>query len=344
MTTLPRQPDEDLRRRIRAYPGTLTFQDLIRKNKRQSAVLMVVMVVLAVAVGGVIASALAAYSGAARFEDLVPSIALGCFTGLILAVIGAAWSWFAGAGAMLAIVGAREVTKAQDPELVNVVEEMAIAAGLPPPRVYLIPETALNAFATGRDPSHGVVAITTALRERLTRDELQGVIAHEMAHIRHYDIRFAMLMATMVGLIVFACDAFLRIAFHSGRFGGGRRSRGREGGGPAVIILIVLALLLAVIAPLFARIIQMAYSRQREYLADAGAVELTRNPEGLASALLKLANDDEPLVDAANRGMAHMFIVNPLRKMREAHQSLDSVFTSHPPIKERVARLLALTR
>lgn len=342
MSALDRQPEE-LRRRIAAYPGSLTFHDLIRRNRRESAVLMAFMVLLAVLVGGVIASAIVVYSGAADFRTLVPSIALGCGVGLIAALIGATWSWFGGAGAMLTMVGAREVTREQDAQLLNVVEELALAAGLPMPRVYLIPETALNAFATGRDPQHGVVAITTGLRERLTRDELQGVLAHEMAHIRHLDIRFAMLMATMAGLVVFACDAFLRIAFRSG--GRGHRRGGRDGGGgAAVIVLIVIALVLAIIAPLVARIIQMSYSRQREYLADAGAVELTRNPEGLASALQKLAGDDEPLVDTANRGMAHMFIVNPLRTMRQSHQQRSSVFSSHPPIQERIARLLALAR
>lgn len=344
MTRAPSQTDPDLRARVSAYPGSLTFMDLIRRNRRQSAMLMVLMVLLAVFLGGVIAAVIAAYAGAA--EDpafFLPSIALGCGVALVLALIGTAWSWFGGADAMLGMVHAVPITKEMDPELFNVVEEMAIAAGLPMPRVYLIPESAMNAFATGRDPAHGVVAITSGLRSRLNRDQLQGVIAHEMAHIRHLDIRFAMLMATMVGLIVFACDAFLRLAFHGGRHAGGRRGGGKGAGG-AVILLIVVAIVLAIVAPLVARLIQMAYSRQREYLADAGAVELTRNPEGLASALAVLADDREPLVETANRGMAHMFIVNPLRRMRESHQQLDSVFSSHPPIRDRIARLLALAR
>ncbi len=340
-------PDPDLRRRISAYPGTLTFHDLIRKNKRQSVVLMVFMVLLAVAVGGTIAGAITVYAGAAPdFETLIPSIILGCFAALIFALLGTLWSWFGGASAILAMSGARPLTKEMDPELFNVVDELRIAGGLPMPRIYLIGDSAMNAFATGRDPAHAAVAITTGLRQKLTRDELQGVMAHEMAHVRHLDIRFAMLMATMVGLIVFACDAFLRIAFHSGRGArmGGRRSGGNKGAGAAMLVLIAIALLLAIIAPLLARIIQMAYSRQREYLADAGAVELTRHPEGLASALQKLADDTEPLVDAANRGTAHMYIVNPLRKMRESHQALNTLFLSHPPVKERIARLLALAR
>jgi heat shock protein HtpX len=153
-----------------------------------------------------------------------------------------------------------------------------------------------------------------------------------------------MLMATMVGLVVFAADAFLRLSWYGGR--GPRRSSDRDdkGGGGLAILLLVLAIVLAILAPFFATLIQMAYSRQREYLADAGAVELTRNPLGLASALQKLAADDEPLVDTANRGTAHMYIVNPLRKMREARQALDSAFLSHPPIRDRIARLMALAR
>jgi heat shock protein HtpX len=335
-----------MRERIKAYPGTITYLDLIRKNKRQSVVLMVVMVVLAVAVGGAIASALAVYSGSAPdFESLVPSILIGCAVAFVFALLGTAWSWFGGASAILMMQGAREIQKVQDPELFNVVEEMAIAAGLPMPRVFVINDSAMNAFATGRDARHAAVAVTRGLREKLTRDELQGVIAHEVAHIRHLDVRFAMLMATMVGLIAFACDAFLRVAWHSGGRGSRRSSSGKGGGGGAgVVILLVVALVLAILAPLIARIIQMAYSRQREYLADAGAVELTRNPLGLAGALQKLADDSEPLVDTANRGTAHMYIVNPLRKMRESHQAINSVLLSHPPTKERIARLLALTR
>jgi heat shock protein HtpX len=337
------EADEQLRIKVRAYPGTLTYLDLMRKNRRDSVLLMILMVVMGVAIGGIIASALAVYAGAdVSPEDLIPSVLLGCLVALVLSVLGATWSWFGGASAILAMQGARQLRKEDDPELFNVVEEMSIAAGLPMPRVYMINDTAMNAFATGRDARHAAVAITRGLREHLSRDELQGVMAHEVAHIRHLDVRFAMLMATMVGLIVFACDAFLRIAWHSGGRGARRRSGKSEGG--AAIVLLVIALLLAVLAPIAATIIQMAYSRRREFLADAGAVELTRNPLGLASALDKLSHDHEPLVDTANRGTAHMYIVNPLRKMRDAEQSLNSLFLSHPPVKERIARLMALAR
>jgi len=331
--------DADMRRRISAYPGTITYIDLIRKNKRQSAVLIVLMVALIAVMGGAIAAAVAAYGGVDS-EVLLPSAALGVGAALIVGVILSLWSWFGGASAILRMSGARELAKEMDPELFNVVDEVRIAAGLPMPKVYLIGDTAMNAFATGRDPEHGVVAITTGLRQKLSRDELQGVMAHEMAHIRHLDIRFAMLMATLVGLVVFAADAFLRIAWH----GGGRAARRSDKSGGAAIVILVVGLLLAILAPLFARLIQMAYSRRREYLADAGAVELTRNPLGLAAALQKLADDSEPLVDTANRGTAHMYIINPLRKMRESHQSINSMFLSHPPTRERIARLLALAR
>jgi heat shock protein HtpX len=333
----------DMRQRISAYPGNVTYLDLIAKNKRQSALLMVFMICLGMLLGAVLAAAVVAYGNAAA-EELIPSAILGALAAGLVAVLGATWSWFGGASAILAMSGARPIEKPQDPELFNVVEELSIAAGLPMPKVYLIEDSAMNAFATGRDPQHAAVAITRGLREKLTRDELQGVLAHEMSHVRHYDIRFSMLMATMVGLIVFACDAFWRIIRYSSWTGGGRRSsRDKDSGGGAIIlVLMIIAIILSIIAPIIAQLIQMAYSRQREYLADAGAVELTRNPYGLAGALQKLAGDADPLVDAANRGTAHLFIVNPLRKM--AAQDVDTMLSSHPPIKDRIARLLALAR
>jgi len=340
---------------VSAYPGTLTYLDLIRKNKRDSVLLMFGMFLLTLVVAGVIAATIGAIvahnnaydlaeaNAASIFRQLLPSIVIGIVAGVLFFAVGSLWSWFGGAKAVLASVGARELQKEDDPELFNVVDEVRIAAGLPMPRVYIIPETALNAFATGRDPEHAAVAITAGLRHKLTRDELQGVMAHEVAHIRHYDIRFSMLMATMVGLIVFACDAFLRVTFYSGRASRGTRGGGK-GGGAAVLIMFVVALILAAIAPILARFIQMAYSRKREYLADAGAVELTRFPEGLASALSTLATDTQPHIARANRGAAHMYIVNPLRKYRCTKGQRSSLFASHPPINDRIAKLLALTR
>jgi heat shock protein HtpX len=181
------------------------------------------------------------------------------------------------------------------------------------------------------------VAITTGLRSRLNRDELQGVMAHELSHVRHYDILYATLMAVMVGVLVMLCDVFLRSLW----FGAGRRrrsSRDSQGGGAVQIILLVVALILAIIAPILARIIHMALSRQREYLADSGAVELTRNPRGLASALAKLTNDTEVL-EVANRATAPLYIVHPIKRFEARAKN---IFSTHPPIDERIKRLMAL--
>jgi heat shock protein HtpX len=250
----------------------------------------------------------------------------------------------------LRLSGAVEIQKRDDPQLFNVVEELSIAAGLPVPRVFLIDDTALNAFATGRDPEHAAVAITKGLREQLSRDELAGVMAHELSHIRFYDVRLSMLMATMVGLIVFASDAalrFMRMHFWYGGGGSRRSSRSsRDGGGGAQailgIIVLVLMLVFMIIAPTLAMLIRFSISREREFLADAGAVELTRYPQGLISALSKLGGCKEPL-EVANRATSHMYIVNPLRNAlkREGHE-MNSAFRTHPPLHDRIARLEAL--
>jgi len=232
--------------KVRAYPGTLTYLDLIRRNKRQSALLVLGMLLLIALLGAVLAAALA-ISGAGP-DALVPSALLGILAALVVGGLTTLWSWYGGAGAILRMSGARPIAPADDPELFNVVDEVRLAAGLPMPAVYLIDESALNAFATGRDPAHAAVAITSGLRARLTRDELQGVMAHEMAHVRHLDIRFAMLMATLAGLIVFASDAFWRILRHAPRAGR------RKEGGAIVIVLLVAAVLLAILAPIVARL------------------------------------------------------------------------------------------
>jgi len=246
-------------------------------------------------------------------------------------------SYYGGSGVLLGMSQAHEIQKSDDPQLFNVVEELTLSGGMPTPRIYVIDDTAMNAFATGRDPEHAAVAITTGLRERLTRDELQGVMAHELSHVRHFDILYAMLVAVMVGVLVMLCDVFLRnLWWGAGR----RRQSSRRGGNPLQIILIVVALILAILAPILARIIQMALSRQREYLADAGSVELTRNPLGLASALAKLAGDQEVL-EVANRATAPLYIVHPIKKFEERSQSL---FDTHPSVQDRIQRLMSLAQ
>ncbi|MHB1156191.1 MAG: M48 family metallopeptidase [Phycisphaerales bacterium] len=322
------------------YPADITYTQLIARNKRNSAVLVGIMGLLVVAVACAIGVMVSIYgTGVIRPQAVVMSVVVG----LMVAVASTMFSYYAGAATILSISGAREIQKADDPQLFNVVEELSIAGGIPMPGVYVMDSPALNAFATGRDPGNAAVAITTGLRQKLTRDELAGVIAHELSHIRHYDIRLTMLMATLAGLIVLAADMAWRIAFYGGSGGGGRRSSSNDkGGGAAVVIVMVIAVLLMVVAPLLAKLIQLAVSRQREYLADAGAVELTRYPQGLADALRKLAGDDTPL-ETANKATGHLFIDNPFLHAR-GESDWDSAFSTHPPIHERIARLEALMR
>jgi len=311
-----------------------TFHTLIARNKRNSILLIGLFLLVFAAVGLVIGTIWA--GGDWWWGAAVAGLAGGVAFVLSLA------SLYGGSSVLLGLSRAREVPKEKDPQLHNVVEEMCLAAGIPKPRVYLIEDSAMNAFATGRDPEHAAVAVTTGLRQKLTRDELQGVIAHELSHVRHYDIRYAMLMAVLVGTLVMLCDVFLRSVFYGGMMGGRRRSsRRREGGGGAgMLILLVIGLVLAIIAPILARIIHMAFSRQREYLADAGSVELTRHPEPLATALAKLGGDEEVL-EVANRATAPLYIVHPIKKFEERSSR---IFNTHPPLKDRIARLVALAR
>ena len=326
---------------MRAYPKFVTFRNLIRSNKRKSAVLILCMLLLSIVIGAVIAAGFAAYGGA-DVDVLVPALAFGGIAAGFAGGGASLWSFYGGSNAILKMSGAKELPREDDPQLHNVIEELAIAAGVPKPKVFLIDSPALNAFATGRDPAHGAVAITRGLREQLSRDELAGVMAHEISHIRHLDIRFAMLMATMVGLIVLMSEMFWRTLRYSSMTRGGRRGGGGKGGGAVMIVVLVVALLLAIVAPLLAMMIRFAVSRQREYLADAGAVELTRYPQGLIGALEKLGASHVD-VETANKATAHLFIVNPLRSAArgEGHE-VSSVFRTHPPLHDRIARLRAL--
>jgi len=312
------------------------FHTLIHRNKRNSWLLVCGFMLFAVVVVVLLSYTWSAQAGMDQIGWPF-SVAAGGIA-FVVTLISTLIAYYSGASAILRISRARQIVKADDPQLFNVVEEMAIAAGLPMPRIYVIEDTAPNAFATGRNPEHGIVAITSGLRTKLTREELQAVMAHEMSHIRNMDIRFALLMATLVGFIVLLCDLFLR----SMRFGwrarlpsSGRRSgRGNAG----VAILLVIGLILAIVAPLLAKLLELAFSRQREYLADASAVELTRNPQGLASALARISADPEVL-EVANRATAPMFIVHPIKQFEDR---ASSIWDSHPPIKDRIRRILSL--
>jgi heat shock protein HtpX len=257
---------------------------------------------------------------------------------VLLTVIVSIATYFSGDSLILAASQAKEVTDQDAPQLLNVVRELALAAGIPAPRVYIIEDTAPNAFATGRDPQHASVAITTGLLEKLDREELQGVIGHELSHVRNLDIRFALLVAVLVGSVALLADMFLRFSFWGGMSGRGR-SRDSSGGGGAQAIIMILVLLLAILAPIAARLVQLAVSREREYLADASSVEITRNPAGLERALLKISEDQEVL-EVANRATQHLYIVNPIKAFEARAQGL---FSTHPPIVDRVNRLRTLT-
>jgi heat shock protein HtpX len=320
---------------------TETFNTLIAKNKRNSFFLIALFMVFFVALGLVIGVAWGGYTDEAGVYN--PNWIFAIVVAAIAAVVAfcmTTGSYFAGGNAILAISHAKEIKKSDDPQLFNVVEELSLAAGQPIPKIYVIDDTAMNAFATGRNPKNASVAITIGLRQKLNRDELQGVMAHEMSHIRNYDILYATMMAVMVGCLVMLCDIFLRSVFWSSMTGGRRRrSNNDSGGGAAQLIMMIVAILLAILAPILAKIIQMSLSRQREYLADAGAVELTRNPDGLASALVRLTDDNEVL-EAANRATAPLYIVNPIKKFEERSKH---IFDTHPAIEDRVKRLKSLT-
>lgn len=294
----------------------------ISKNRRASWLLMGLVVGLLATLGFVIGYAF--WGGASGGIGL-----LGVFG--IVAIVWSLIGYFSGDKVVLAASRARHVTHDDEPQLHNVVEEMAIAGGLAqPPAVFVIEDDAPNALATGRDPQHASIAVTRGLLRLLNREELQGVVAHEMSHIRNYDIRFATLVGVLVGLIALISDFFLRWSF----FGSFGRRRGGDAGGAGVIML-GLALILAILAPLAASLVHFAISRRREYLADATAVQLTRNPLGLAKALNKIAADPNSL-RGANRATAHLFIANPLRKRRET----SGAFDTHPPIDRRISALL----
>lgn len=301
-----------------------SFNKLIDHNKRLSAILFIVMALLF----GLFGASAGEWWGGDWLSGLLTALGVAAVYFLI--------TWRFGASMILASSGAREISHGEAPQLWNVVEELAIAGGLPMPKVYIIDDAAMNAFATGRNPQTASVAITRGLLEKLNREELQGVMAHEMSHVRNYDIRFAMLMAVMVGSIVLLADLVRRGMI----YGAFRKAKGGgRGTAQAKAVLALLAAVLSIVAPLLATIIQLAVSRQREYLADASAVELTRNPAGLISALKKLSADPTEL-RGASKGMQHLYIVNPFLKKKKGK---DSLFSTHPSLESRIQRLESLT-
>lgn len=289
----------------------------IARNKRKTFLLITIFMILVIGVAWVFS-----YSYDIRW--LLP-LAVG------VASFQAIASYWWSDKITLAISGAHQIEKKDSPELFRVVENLSIAAGLPMPRVYIINDSAPNAFATGRDPKHAAVAVTSGLLEKLEKPELEGVIAHELSHVGNYDIRLMTVVVVLVGIVTLISDWFIRAKFW---FGGDDDNNSGQLGA----IMAIAGIILALLAPLFATLIQLSLSRKREYLADADAALLTRYPEGLAKALEKISADREPL-EVANRGTAHLYIANPLKDQTGAISWFAGLFSTHPPVEERLKRL-----
>jgi heat shock protein HtpX len=291
----------------------------IARNKRRTILLVLLMVVLIAGVGWALGI-------------LLNGGLVGLFIALAIA-LALSWSSYRwGDKIVLASARAREVTPEEQPRLHNIVEGLSIAAGIPKPRVYVVPETAPNAFATGRDPEHSHVAVTQGLLDTMNRVELEGVVAHEMSHVRDRDILLGTIVATLVGAVVLIAEFMLRWFW----WGGGRMGRGRDReGGEGFAILAIVGLVLAVLAPIAAQIIKLAMSRRREYLADAEGALLTRYPPGLASALRKIAANTTPM-RVANNATAHLWLSQPSRTPGEANHWFENLFSTHPPIQDRI--------
>ena len=303
--------------------------EAISANKRRSALLIVSLAALLALMGMAIGFLMGGKPQTAYFGAFIGI----CIWGAMLLV-----NMMGGESVLLSSANAREVAHDEAPQLYNIVEEMRIAASLPAmPRVFIIDAPVPNAFAVGLKPERACVAVTTGLLERLSRDELQGVIAHELGHISNRDTLFMTLAGVTLGAIVLLADAGLRMMFWGG--GGRRRSSSSSGknGGAALAVMMIAALVLAILAPLIARLLYFACSRQREYLADASAAQYTRYPAGLANALRKIALQQDPKKISVNRVVAPMYAINPL-----AAAGSFSVFGTHPPTEERIRRLMEM--
>jgi len=295
----------------------INIQDQIASNKRKSIFLVSIvflsLVFLSYVIGLIYDPSLAYFF-----------VIFACVFSILFII----FSYYNSDKIVLSITNARPATRKEHRYLVNVVEGLAIAAGVPTPKIYVIDSNEINAFATGRDPQHSVICVTTGLMKILNRSELEGVIAHEMSHIQNYDVRFATLVAVLVGIVVILSDMFRRTLWYGGRSDRDeRKSRGS--------ILVIVGLLFAIIAPIFVKLIQLAISRKREYLADANGAFLTRYPEGLASALEKIKNHNRGM--RVSKAVSHMFFVNPLTTKK-----VSSWFSTHPDINDRIRILRSM--
>lgn len=299
----------------------MTHYDLVASNKRKSTVI----IALFVAFIGVAAWVMA--TGLGYGLDMV-GIAF-----IVSGVMSFASYWWSDT-IILKLSNARPATREEFFDYYTVAENLVASQRMPMPKLYVIEDTAINAFATGRDPEHAAVVATTGLLSRLNRSEIEGVVAHELSHIQNYDIRLMSIVTILVGMIALVADWMLRLSW-------GRRREEREGGGQLQMILLIAGIVLALLSPLIAQLIQLAISRKREYLADASGVAMTKNPEGLARALEKISKDAEPL-EVANKATAHLYIANPLKNRHDAVGWFSGLFQTHPPVAERITILRGL--
>lgn len=323
------------------------FAAAIRANERNTFWLCLILILLGTVLGGLIGVIVGGFVFAPPYDtgsfdaqaiDPRELIAPGIIGGGAMLTLSLILTWVGlqfGGSIVVSQMGARTVTPELEPKFANVVEEMSLAAGLPQPRMVILETPALNAFATGTDAKSAVIGVTRGLLDTLERDELQGVVAHEMSHIANRDILYMTAVATLVGLIVFVSNAGRRMAFRGMMLGGGGRSK-RNGG--AALIALVIFLVFAILAPIAATMLRMAVSRQREYMADATAVKLTRNPLGLIEALRKIASSSHQM-ERPSQAVQHLFISNPLQRLNDGAAAL---FSTHPPIERRIERLMDL--
>ena len=294
----------------------ISFYDEIESNKRKSIFLITIVLAMIIFFG---------YLIGLFFIGVAPGIILAVIAGIIYTLIG----YYAGARLILKTSQAMPATKQMNPFLWNTVEGLSIAAGIPMPQVYIVNDTAINAFATGRDYNHASVTVTQGALDKLNRQELEGVIGHELSHIKNYDIKVMMLTTVLVGFLVLLSDFFLRAFLYGGR-------RNDKEGAKVPPLFIIIGLAFALLTPLIAQLMKLAVSRKREYLADANGALLTRYPPGLANALKKIRDDKEPLVEAANKATASLWIENPMKNKRVW---LSTLFNTHPDINERIKKL-----
>lgn len=293
----------------------------ITSNKRQTFFLIAIFSAIVIAIGWVLG---AQAGGDGGF--------LGIFFAVIVATIMNLIGYYKGDSVALITSGAKALEKSQNPDLYNTVENLAITAGLPTPKIYLVNDPAPNAFATGRDPAHASVAVTTGLLRLMNKQELEGIIAHELSHIKNYDVRLLTTIVVLVGTVMLLSDFLIR------SLGRGQRD---NNSGQFQLVLFLVGLILAILSPFLAELLKLAIGRRREYLADASGALLTRYPDGLASALEKIAAVDQPMI-RANHATAHLFLANPFDPY--VTKKFEQLFSTHPPIQERIARLRQMGR